>query len=247
MIADESVLRSYEYFGQYGKITKCVVNRSTVYTNHPQGPSYAAYITYSSQEEAGLCIKACDGISIQGRQLSLTFGTTKYCTYFLKNTQCPKIDCLYLHKMANKQNTIPREELPNKLLPQNCILEKINVVKLESNGSTILPSAKIVRDRTYSEITMPDLVPRPRLYSRDYCKSRFSFALENEDNSLILPNYISELVKKSSPCKDQTEVSFQSIEDIISPCSPDKWAKDIIEIIPTDFGEKCYIAPKVRT
>ena len=168
-IAEEYVLKSYEYFGQYGKITKCVVNKSTIYTGHPQGPSYAAYITYSTQEEAGLCIKACDGITIQGKQLSLTFGTTKYCIYFLKNVQCPKPECLYLHKLALQQNTIPREELPNKLQPQNCILEKINVIKLQNNGKTILPPAKIARDRTFSENIIQNIPSRLRIYSRDDC------------------------------------------------------------------------------
>ena len=247
-LADEATLRSYEYFGQYGRILKCVVNRCTAFTNHPQGPSYAAYITYSTHEEAGLCIKACDGITIQGKQLSLTFGTTKYCTYFLKNTTCPKTDCLYLHKMALKQDTIPREDLPNKLNPQNCILEQINVIKLQNNGRTVLPPAKIARDRTYSAIVMAKTSPpRPRVYSRDDCRSRFSFALEPEDSSPILPSYISELVKKASPCKEKTEVSFHYLDDILSPFSPDKWAADIIEIVPVGFGTKCCIAPKART
>ena len=151
-MADENVLKSYEYFGQYGSIIKCVVNKSTVYAGNSQGPSYAAYITYSRQEEAGLCIKACDKITIQGKQLSLTFGTTKYCINFIKNIQCPKLDCLYLHKLAHQRNTLPREDLPNKLQPKNCILEKINIIKLENNGKTILPSVTIARDRTYSEI-----------------------------------------------------------------------------------------------
>ena len=246
-IADESILRSYEYFGQYGTITKCVVNKTTVYTTHPQGPSYAAYITYSSQEEAGLCIKACDGIIIQGRSLSLTFGTTKYCTYFLKNSPCPKTDCLYLHKMAQKQNTIPREELPNKLQPQNCILEKISVVKLENSGNTILPPAKIVRDRTVSEIFEANSNPRPRIYSKDEVRSRFSFSMENEDFSPMLPSYVSELVKQSSPCKGRLEISRQSIECILSPTSPDKWASDIIDILPGSLLNNCFIAPKARS
>ena len=246
-LADEATLRSYEYFGQYGRILKCVVNRCTAYTNHPQGPSFAAYITYSAYGEAGLCIKACDGITIQGKQLSLTFGTTKYCTYFLKNTPCPKTDCLYLHKMALKQNTIPREELPNKLQPQNCILEKINVIKLQNHGETVLPPAKIVRERTFSEVIMQNTPPRSRVYSRDDCRSRFSFALEPEGSSPMLPAYIYELVKETSPCKEETEVSFHYLDDILSPSSPDKWAADIIEIVPVGFGTRCCIAPKPRT
>lgn len=243
-IAEEGILRSFEYFGQYGRILKCVVSKSTVYTTHPQGPSFAAYITYSTHEEAGLCIKACDGVAIQGKQLSLTFGTTKYCTYFLKNMTCPKQDCLFLHKMALKQNTIPREELSTRLQPQDCILEKINIVKLQNNGKTVLPAAKIVRERVFSEVVQNNHVVRPRVYSRDDCQSRFAFAMDSEEFSPMLPTYLLELVKKSSPCKERIEVSFQDVEDILSPLSPDKWAADVIEIIPSKIGEMCYIAAK---
>lgn len=33
-----------------------------------------------------------------------SFGTTKYCNFFLKNTECPNKECLYLHSLANDNN-----------------------------------------------------------------------------------------------------------------------------------------------
>lgn len=50
-------MNSYEYFGQYGKINKLVVNRNMPYNpNNQKGPSYSAYITYSNEREASLAI-----------------------------------------------------------------------------------------------------------------------------------------------------------------------------------------------
>lgn len=244
-MADEELLKSPEYFGQYGKITKCVVNKTTVYTTATQGPSYAAYITYSTHEEAGLCIKTCDGICIHGRQLTLTFGTTKYCSNFLRNIQCQKVDCLYLHQMATQQNTVLREELPTKVTPQNSLLEKIFIQKLENDGKSLLPPAKIVRDRAYSEIVSGNGEgKRGRLASGDVFRSRFEFVVEDGDDGLVMPRYIVELARKSKPCEDLNEVPYEYIGEILSPSSPDKWASDIFEVIPKDYGRYCYITPK---
>lgn len=46
-----------EYFGQYGKIMKIVVNRDKPFNPRgPSGPTYSAYITYSNDQEASLAI-----------------------------------------------------------------------------------------------------------------------------------------------------------------------------------------------
>lgn len=60
-LADESLMRRYEYFGQYGKIQQIVINRDNAFTSSVKDDvggestsstksqlSYAAYITYSS-------------------------------------------------------------------------------------------------------------------------------------------------------------------------------------------------------
>lgn len=249
-MADEDLLKSEEYFGQYGKITKCVVNKTTVYTTAAQGPSFAAYITYSTHEEAGLCIKTCDGISIHSRQLTLTFGTTKYCTNFLRNIQCQKPDCLYLHQMATKQNTILREELPTKVTPQNSLLEKIFIQKLENNGKSLLPPARIVRDRSCSEVISGNFdreKARDRIVSGDGFRSRFGFVVEDGDQEFVVPEYIVELARKSRPCEDRIEVSYECLGEILSPSSPDKWASDVFLVTPKEIGSLCYITPKIGT
>ena len=54
------VLCHEDYFGHFGKINKCVISRSTSLDIC----NYGAYITFSSEEEASLCIKVCATIGM---------------------------------------------------------------------------------------------------------------------------------------------------------------------------------------
>jgi hypothetical protein len=40
-----------------------------------------------------------------------SYGTTKYCTYYLRNMTCPNPNCLYLHEPGEDADTISKEEL----------------------------------------------------------------------------------------------------------------------------------------
>ena len=51
------MLEKSDYFGQYGKITKVVVNKSNAYNpSGPNGPSYSAYLTFSNDIDASIAI-----------------------------------------------------------------------------------------------------------------------------------------------------------------------------------------------
>jgi len=55
-IASEETLKAPEYFGQYGDLTKVVVNTNNVYNATRGGPSYSAYLTYSHPRESAIAI-----------------------------------------------------------------------------------------------------------------------------------------------------------------------------------------------
>ena len=98
-----------EYFGQYGSILKVVVNKNKAYNPEGHnGPSYSAYISYTTAQEASIAILSIDNIEADYHVLRASFGTTKYCTFFLKNLDCPNKDCLYLHSMADDEDIICR-------------------------------------------------------------------------------------------------------------------------------------------
>ncbi|KAE9231503.1 hypothetical protein PF004_g10195 [Phytophthora fragariae] len=112
--AEEEILRSNECFGQYGKIVKAVVNKSHLNTDR-QNATASAYITFANKEDALCCIVAIDGYYLDGSQLRASFGTTKYCNFFLRNMQCNNPDCLYLHELGDDDDSFTKEEMQSAL------------------------------------------------------------------------------------------------------------------------------------
>ena len=111
-IACRDTLMKYEYFGQYGSIRKIVINKKKAYNlNNPYGPSYSAYVTYSHPCEASIAILALDDTIVDNHLIRASFGTTKYCSFYLKRMECTNKDCLFLHKKANESDIIKREDL----------------------------------------------------------------------------------------------------------------------------------------
>ncbi|KAI9009772.1 RING/Ubox like zinc-binding domain-containing protein [Gaertneriomyces semiglobifer] len=115
-IATEEILRSHEYFGQYGKIIRVVVNRKA-HGHAPvvsQVPNTGIYITFS-KEEAARAIEAVDGSVYDGKIIRATYGSTKYCTYFLKNQQCQNPQCQFLHEAGEEAPTFEKDEVRSVL------------------------------------------------------------------------------------------------------------------------------------
>ena len=111
-LANKEKLQKYEYFGQYGTIIKIVVNKNKAYNqNSPHGPSFSAYVTYSKPTEASIAILSLDEIILDNHSIRASFGTTKYCSFFLKGVECNNKDCLFLHTFADENEIIKRGDL----------------------------------------------------------------------------------------------------------------------------------------
>ena len=111
-IAREEILVLPEYFGQYGKIIKIVVNkRNYVGINSGHLPSASVYVTYSKREEASRAIQLVDGTVFDGRILRASYGTTKYCTFFLRGIACQNPGCMYLHEQGEEQDSFTKEQM----------------------------------------------------------------------------------------------------------------------------------------
>uniref|UniRef100_A0A8C6D066 CCR4-NOT transcription complex subunit 4 n=1 Tax=Moschus moschiferus TaxID=68415 RepID=A0A8C6D066_MOSMO len=95
---------------EFGKIHKVVINNSTSYAGS-QGPGASAYVTYIRSEDALRAIQCVNNVVVDGRTLKASLGTTKYCSYFLKNMQCPKPDCMYLHELGDEAASFTKEEM----------------------------------------------------------------------------------------------------------------------------------------
>jgi len=96
-------------------LKKVVVNTSHVYNpKGAVGPSFGAYVTYFRPEDAAVAILAVDEFTLEKRLLRASFGTTKYCSFFLKGQKCINKDCLYLHKFHPENETFTKEQMARR-------------------------------------------------------------------------------------------------------------------------------------
>jgi hypothetical protein len=142
---DHQILKTNEYFGQYGKILKIVINRKPPPGSNPNSHSHVGvYITYARKEDAAKAIEAVDGSVCDNRMVRYqsfsrvsglkdhkynnlnrsinraTFGTTKYCSFFLKGQQCLNSGCQFLHEPGEEADSFTKDEL----IPQSKVTPK---------------------------------------------------------------------------------------------------------------------------
>jgi len=110
-VGAEDNLRKPDYFGQYGKIAKIVVNRSQANIGDPRRASVSAYVTFVHKEDTLACILAMDGFHMEGRNVRASYGTSKYCSAFIKNMRCNNPQCTYLHEMGAAEDTFTKQEI----------------------------------------------------------------------------------------------------------------------------------------
>ena len=153
LVQIEPQLSSYEYFGQYGKIVKLVINKNKIYnSNGPNGPSFTCFVTYETEEESSLAILALDNIIIDNHEIKANYGTTKYCLNFLKKWECNNKECIYLHKFADEKDIVSKEIMnTNKdIFPQQRLMaielskiltnKKYNELFKSKNIETVFPN-----------------------------------------------------------------------------------------------------------
>ncbi|KAL8150878.1 hypothetical protein V2J09_020686 [Rumex salicifolius] len=110
-LADEDLLWRKEYFGQYGKVSKVSMSRTSAGTVQQfANNTCSVYITYSKEEEAARCIQSIHGFTLEGNCLRACFGTTKYCHAWLRNVTCTNPDCLYLHEIGSEEDSFMKDE-----------------------------------------------------------------------------------------------------------------------------------------
>ncbi|WFD05996.1 RING-type E3 ubiquitin transferase [Malassezia vespertilionis] len=132
-------LKSVDYFGQYGRVSKILISKRV--TNHKfgngsQDTSIGMYVTYQSKEDAARAIVAIDGSKEPGgRIIRASYGTTKYCTAYLRNLPCSNPGCTYLHEPGEEADSFTKEDLStlrhaakdteHKIKPASMLLQPI--------------------------------------------------------------------------------------------------------------------------
>ena len=140
-IANTNLLKSNEYFGQYGTIVRAKITYKINPANNKK--LYSAYIVYSNEIEAALAVLCVDSLLIHGKIIRVFFGTNKYCNNFLDNKKCPNADkCMFIHRLATDKDIIINDDsnftynehinLAKKIL-KSSNLKKLGLVKKKAN------------------------------------------------------------------------------------------------------------------
>ena len=147
------ILKSEEYFGQYGTIKNITLSKKKNLENFKK--VYSVYITYVNNIEAAYAILCVDSLLIHGKIIRVFFGTTKYCNFFLDNKKCPKSKkCKYLHKLVTNTNIIIDDNtnfsynkhlnISKKIIEQYSVEIKNNFLKKSKNSKNVLPSIDFI-------------------------------------------------------------------------------------------------------
>ena len=168
-IASENVLKDTEFFGQFGKIIKIVVNKknflASATTSNP--PSASAYVTFARKDDAARAIELVDGSVFDDRVIRATYGTTKYCSYFLRGLTCQNPGCMYLHEPGEEVSSFTKEQLTaGSHNLHSFIVDKNESANLKQFGTIMgaspAPSpASTARPLAASPAPVPLAVPTP--------------------------------------------------------------------------------------
>lgn len=143
------VLRRPEYFGQYGNIQKISISNRKSPDGHHH--SLGIYVTFEKNEDAQKCIQAVNGSVNGDRVLKAQYGTTKYCSAWLKFEKCNNPGCMFLHEKADEENSYSRQDLSS----MNSILSQTQ--RPLGNGGGGPSSSRSLNRQQSSQATPPPL------------------------------------------------------------------------------------------
>ncbi|KAI5191922.1 CCR4-NOT transcription complex subunit 4 [Nematocida minor] len=163
--AREDLLRSKSLFGGFGEIVKIVLSKRKESKPEKQTDGiFSAYITYLKEEYAVEAIREMDGFRLGDKAVRCTFGTTKYCSFFLRKIKCSNEGCLYLHEKGREEDSFARDQMfvlktkIEKIIEERKIEEKTEIFANTStntgasaNLSLSLAPSSNANAKTYTE------------------------------------------------------------------------------------------------
>ncbi|KAK9466555.1 hypothetical protein V1512DRAFT_160114 [Lipomyces arxii] len=188
-----NTLRGEQFFGQYGKIQKIVVNRRNGGTG---AGGIGVYVTYYKKEDAAKCIAAVDGSSNDGKVLRAAYGTTKYCSSYLRNQSCPNPNCMFLHEPGEEADSYTRQDLST--IQHAARQVDVNAKPGLSRQSTA---------SSFKPVSLPKAVEEP-------------LAPEPQQEQSALPPTVSWAAKASPPVQNSKLVRSNTAGQISSPLRP---------------------------
>ena len=180
------ILKSYEYFGQYGTILNSILIKKV--NSNTNKSTFSVYITFSDEKEAAIAILCVDSLIIEGKIVRAFYGTTKYCNYFLNNVACPnEHKCIFLHKLVTDEDIIINNDtkfsyddhlnLAKKILK----LYNVKFFRYQKNKNSVFPPISFIY---YTEEEKERLLESRKL---GYAKDKSN--INNDSNKLSNSNH----------------------------------------------------------
>ncbi|GAO51503.1 hypothetical protein G7K_5602-t1 [Saitoella complicata NRRL Y-17804] len=259
-IANEELLqtlRGPDYFGQYGKISKIVINKKNPTAMSPAasavahasgqiGPSgtLGVYITYATKEAAARAIAAVDGSVNDGRILRASYGTTKYCSAYLRNQPCPNPNCMYLHEPGEDIESYTREDLstiqhtakqaefrPTPTPPQSATPQPTRVIPsavsrprggfdMEYSGSSDAEGSALPATASWASNSKPAPPPAPK--EEEQRKARV-IRLGPTPKPVAAPKSVDKTKPEplpQAPVQNEVKEKVEEKEKVVSPVKP---------------------------
>ena len=180
------ILKSYEYFGQYGTILNSILIKKV--NSNTNKSTFSVYIAFSDEKEAAIAILCVDSLIIEGKIVRAFYGTTKYCKYFLNNVACPnEHKCIFLHKLVTDEDIIINNDtkfsyddhlnLAKKILK----LYNVKFFRYQKNKNSVFPPISFIY---YTEEEKERLLESRKL---GYAKDKSN--INNDSNKLSNSNH----------------------------------------------------------
>lgn len=112
--AEESLLKSDKFYGQFGQLEKIVINHNPHGARGGSENQVAIYVHYKSSIGVAIALRCLNGLRImESVVLKCSYGTSKYCANFLSNAHCAANadgKCPFIHEMERRRDKVIQDD-----------------------------------------------------------------------------------------------------------------------------------------
>lgn len=144
---------------------------------------------------------------MDNRLLRASFGTTKYCSFFLKEQKCLNKECLYLHSWHSDSETYTKEEMSNKKIftDQQEIAIRLVDLNIKSKEEFVADYEEKFKGEVPKNTRFPNVIQIYDKYSK--------YQVESVNNEQTTPKKMSSKVENIEAASDTSK----DLEELKSP------------------------------
>ena len=130
------------------------------------------------------CITGCAGYVLHNATIKASFGTKKFCNFFVNKKACPKSECGYLHEIGNEDDIVQANQLHigQLFVPKNSVFEKFLFYRERLREYNTFPSVRMQnrsshqtqKRKTYRQVVKPEPVQSEEELAKNLAKIQLS-------------------------------------------------------------------------